>query len=144
MSTVFFLALLYRYGTLHNRQKMSAQKQITLIFLSNHGQEPNVYPTLRFHQDIAERNRDVVVLNQFLHFGDELAPGPRILVFLNDPPNDAVKEYSRKGDSKFAVRMNFWQKTIEDICANIPMVLMPQPRSGVRVRKPHPCARGAD
>mgnify|MGYP005610751213 FL=1 len=123
---------------------MSALKQVTVIFLSNHGQEPNVYPTINFHQEISERNRDVLVLNQFAHFGDELALGPRVLVFLNEPPNDAVKEYSQSGDLEFAVRMNYWQKTIDGICDAIPRVLIPKPRRSVVIRKPHPRARGAD
>jgi hypothetical protein len=123
---------------------MSTQKQVTVIFLSNHGQEPNVYPTISFHQEVSERNRDVMVLNQFAHFGDELALGPRILVFLNEPPNDAIKEYSRNGDLDFAVRMNFRQQTIEDIFSNIPKVLIPKPRRNVVIRKHHPRARGAD
>lgn len=123
---------------------MSAQKQVTIIFLSNHGQKPNVYPNLEFHQEIAERVPDTLILNQFGCFGDQLALGPRVLVFLNEPPTDASKEYSRNGDLEFAVRMNFQQKTIEDICSNIPKVLIPKPRRNVVIRKHHPRARGAD
>lgn len=123
---------------------MSAKKQVTIIFLSNHGQEPNVYPTLRFHQEISERVPDTLVLNQFGCFGDQLTLGPRVLVFLNKPPTDAVKEYSRNGDLESAVSMMFWQRTIDDIVNAISRIQIPRPRRSVVTRKPHPRARGAD
>ncbi len=123
---------------------MSAKKQVTIIFLSNHGQEPDVYPTIRFHQEIAERASDVLILNQFGFFGDELAVGSRILVFLNKPPSDAIKEYKISGDLEFAVSMVFGQKTIEDVCSNLSKVPIQRPRRNIIAHKPHPCARGAD
>lgn len=123
---------------------MSVQKQVTIIFLSNHGQEPNVYPTLRFHQEIAEKVPDTLILNQFGFFGDPLALGPRVLVFLNIPPSDARKEYLQSGDWESAVSMFFWQRTIDDICDAIAKVLVPKPRRNIATRKPHPRAKGAD